>query len=73
MASRADRAMSFGAIADDYDRLRPRAPTEAVDWLLPDDCRSAVDIVREFNRNLASHFALLGIGPCTDWQVALLP
>ena len=36
--------MSFGAIADDYDRLRPRAPTEAVDWLLPDDCRSAVDV-----------------------------
>ena len=36
--------MSFGAIADDYDRLRPRPPTEAVDWLLPDDCRSAVDV-----------------------------
>ena len=44
MASRADRAMSFGAIADDYDRLRPRPPTEAVDWLLPDDCQSAVDV-----------------------------
>jgi SAM-dependent methyltransferase len=44
MASRADRAMSFGAIADDYDRLRPRPPTEAVDWLLPDDCQAAVDV-----------------------------
>lgn len=27
--------MSFGAIADDYDRLRPAPPLEAVEWLLP--------------------------------------
>jgi SAM-dependent methyltransferase len=27
--------MSFGAVADDYDRLRPSPPSEAVDWLLP--------------------------------------
>jgi SAM-dependent methyltransferase len=44
MASRADRAMSFGAIADDYDRLRPRPAAEAVDWLLPDDGRAVVDV-----------------------------
>jgi SAM-dependent methyltransferase len=44
MASRADRAMSFGAIADDYDRLRPQPLAEAVDWLLPDDCQTAVDV-----------------------------
>jgi len=44
MASRADRAMSFGAIADDYDRLRPQPLAEAVDWLLPDDCQAAVDV-----------------------------
>ncbi len=31
----AERSMSFGAIADDYDRLRPAPPPEAVDWLLP--------------------------------------
>lgn len=36
--------MSFGAIADDYDRLRPRPAPEAVDWLLPDDCQAAVDV-----------------------------
>src|SRR5215469_2882998 len=36
--------MSFGAIADDYDRLRPRPLVGAVDWLLPDDCRVAVDV-----------------------------
>lgn len=27
--------MSFGAIANDYDRLRPGPPPAAVDWLLP--------------------------------------
>jgi SAM-dependent methyltransferase len=27
--------MSFGSIADDYDRLRPVAPPEAAGWLLP--------------------------------------
>jgi SAM-dependent methyltransferase len=27
--------MSFGAVARDYDRLRPGPPPEAVDWLLP--------------------------------------
>ena len=27
--------MSFGAIAGDYDRLRPPPPPEAVEWLLP--------------------------------------
>ena len=35
VASRAERSMSFGAIAGDYDRLRPDPPPEAVDWLLP--------------------------------------
>ena len=36
--------MSFGAIADDYDRLRPAPPDAAVDWLLPDRCQVAVDL-----------------------------
>jgi SAM-dependent methyltransferase len=27
--------MSFGAVAGDYDRLRPSPPPDAVDWLLP--------------------------------------
>jgi SAM-dependent methyltransferase len=36
--------MSFGAIADDYDRLRPGPPDEAVDWLVPERCRVAVDL-----------------------------
>jgi SAM-dependent methyltransferase len=44
MASRAERAMSFGAIADDYDRLRPGPPDAALDWLLPAGARAVVDV-----------------------------
>ena len=36
--------MSFGSIAEDYDGLRPQAPREAVDWLVPPDCQVAVDV-----------------------------
>jgi SAM-dependent methyltransferase len=36
--------MSFGAIAEDYDGLRPQASQEAVDWLVPSDCEVAVDV-----------------------------
>jgi SAM-dependent methyltransferase len=36
--------MSFGAIAEDYDRLRSGPPEAAVDWLLPAGCQVAVDL-----------------------------
>jgi SAM-dependent methyltransferase len=36
--------MSFGAIAEDYDRLRSGPPEAAVDWLLPPGCQVAVDL-----------------------------
>jgi SAM-dependent methyltransferase len=36
--------MSFGSIAQDYDGLRPQAPQEAVDWLVPSACEIAVDV-----------------------------
>ena len=36
--------MSFGVIAEDYDRLRPGPPDAAVDWLLPGHCQIAVDL-----------------------------
>jgi SAM-dependent methyltransferase len=36
--------MSFGAIAEDYDRLRAGPPAAAVDWLLPAGCQVAVDL-----------------------------
>jgi SAM-dependent methyltransferase len=36
--------MSFGAVADDYDRLRPGPPSDAVDWLLPARRGMVVDL-----------------------------
>jgi SAM-dependent methyltransferase len=44
VTSRAERATSFGAIAEDYDRLRPSAPPEAIDWLLPQNPSVVVDL-----------------------------
>lgn len=44
MTGSSERAMSFGAIAPEYDRLRPSPPPDAVRWLLPDDCAVAVDL-----------------------------
>jgi hypothetical protein len=35
VVSRAERSLSFGAVAGDYDRLRPGPSPDAVDWLLP--------------------------------------
>jgi SAM-dependent methyltransferase len=35
VATSAERSMSFGSIADDYDRLRPGPAPAALDWLLP--------------------------------------
>src|SRR5271169_318415 len=36
--------MSFGAIAENYDRLRPTASAEAIDWLLPERRQVVVDL-----------------------------
>src|SRR5215469_1873993 len=44
MTGSSERAMSFGAIAGEYDRLRPSPPPDAVRWLLPADCAVAVDL-----------------------------
>jgi SAM-dependent methyltransferase len=44
VTDRQERAMSFGAIAEDYDGLRPQAPQHAVDWLVPPGCGVAVDV-----------------------------
>ncbi|HEU4674986.1 MAG TPA: class I SAM-dependent methyltransferase [Motilibacteraceae bacterium] len=38
------RARSFGAVADDYDRLRPATPQAALDWLLPARARRVLDL-----------------------------
>jgi hypothetical protein len=44
VTDRQERAMSFGSIAEDYDGLRPQAPQQAVDWLVPSGCAVAVDV-----------------------------
>jgi SAM-dependent methyltransferase len=44
MATRAQRSNSFGAVAEDYDRLRPRPAEAAVDWLVPAGAEVAVDL-----------------------------
>src|SRR5262249_30745758 len=57
VATRAERAMSFGAIATDYDRLRPSPPPAAVRWLLPASRDVAVDLAAGtglFTRALAA-------------------
>jgi SAM-dependent methyltransferase len=50
------RALSFGGIAAEYDRLRPSPAPAALDWLLPDPCRLAIDLAAGtglFTRSLA--------------------
>ena len=44
MSSRAQRSTSFGAIAADYNRLRPPPADAAVDWLVPGQARTLVDL-----------------------------
>ena len=39
-----DRATSFGAVADAYERSRPSYPDEALDWLLPPGARRVLDL-----------------------------
>jgi SAM-dependent methyltransferase len=52
------RALSFGAVAQDYDRFRPGPPREALSWLLPVPGGTAVEIgagTGAFTRLLVNH------------------
>jgi SAM-dependent methyltransferase len=40
----AERARSFGSIAEHYDRFRPAPPAEAVEWVLGDARTTALDL-----------------------------
>jgi SAM-dependent methyltransferase len=44
VVTRAERARSFGSIAQDYDRLRPSPAPAALDWVVPKGCEVAVDL-----------------------------
>jgi hypothetical protein len=39
-----EQATSFGNVADSYDKVRPRPPADALDWLVPAGCHVAVDL-----------------------------
>jgi SAM-dependent methyltransferase len=43
-AQKAERAASFGGVASEYERYRPRPAPAAVDWILPSRVRTAVDL-----------------------------
>jgi SAM-dependent methyltransferase len=38
------RARSFGAVAEHYERYRPGPPESAVEWVVPQGCQAAVDM-----------------------------
>jgi len=44
VAGPAQRALSFGTVADAYDRFRPGPPRSAVEWILRSNCGIAADI-----------------------------
>ena len=44
MADRETRRLSFGSVADDYDRYRPGPPGQALDWLIPPDAQAVLDL-----------------------------
>lgn len=51
-----ERAVSFGGIAESYDRYRPAPPAEAADWMLPAQADRVVDVCTgtgSFSRVLA--------------------
>jgi SAM-dependent methyltransferase len=41
---KAQRAASFGGVAEHYERYRPGPPVEAVEWILPSPARTVVDL-----------------------------
>ena len=39
-----EQAVSFGSVAESYDRVRPGPAPQALDWLVPQGCEVAVDL-----------------------------
>jgi SAM-dependent methyltransferase len=44
VTDRETRRLSFGSVADDYDRYRPAPPPQALDWLIPPDATAVLDL-----------------------------
>ena len=57
-----EKAISFGNVAESYDRVRPGPVPSALDWLVPDGCEVAVDLAAGtglFTRGLLGRAALV--------------
>jgi SAM-dependent methyltransferase len=44
VTDRESRRLSFGSVAADYDRYRPAPPPQALDWLIPPDATTVLDL-----------------------------
>jgi SAM-dependent methyltransferase len=44
VTDRESRRLSFGSVAADYDRYRPAPPPQALDWLVPPDATTVLDL-----------------------------
>ncbi len=66
MSTPEPRALSFGEVAEDYDRLRPSPAPAALDWLIPAGCEAAVDLAAGtglFTRALAERVPVVAVEP----------
>jgi SAM-dependent methyltransferase len=44
VTDRETRRLSFGSVAEDYDRYRPPPPPQALDWLIPSGAEAILDL-----------------------------
>jgi SAM-dependent methyltransferase len=44
VTDRETRRLSFGSVAEDYDRYRPSPPSPALDWLIPPGAAAVLDL-----------------------------
>jgi SAM-dependent methyltransferase len=71
----AQRARSFGAAADEYERARPTYPDAAVDWLIPSGVRTVLDLgagTGKFTRALVSRsLDVIAVEPLSEMREIL--
>jgi SAM-dependent methyltransferase len=74
-ADKAVRARSFGAVADTYERARPSYPDAAVDWLLPAEARTVLDLgagTGKLTRSLAARgLEVVAVEPVAEMRASL--
>jgi SAM-dependent methyltransferase len=74
-ADKAQRARSFGAAADIYERSRPGYPDAAVDWLVPEGARTVLDLgagTGKLTRSLAARgLDVVAVEPIAEMRANL--